>query len=245
LSSKSEIDSIFENEVTMSSTNTQNVLNPEYDYMFKLLILGESGVGKSAMLLRFSDDSFNDTFVTTIGVDFKFKTIHLTSKDGYTKTKVVKLQIWDTAGQEKFRNITTTYYRKAHGVILVFDVTNRNSFTRIQDWMEDIKRHSEEATPVILLVGNKTDLTSSRVVTTEEAKELADSMKLQYLETSAKSGNGVQNAFVQLTKKILEIKYELVAKDSSTDSKEEEVIKGEDLTRKNQQPQPKGRKCGC
>lgn len=134
----------------------------EYDYLFKLLLIGDSSVGKSCLLLRFADDAYVDTYISTIGVDFKIRTVEL---DG----KSVKLQIWDTAGQERFRTITSSYYRGAHGIIIVYDVTDRESFNNVKQWLSEIDRYASDSV-CKLLVGNKCDLVDSKVVDTEEAK---------------------------------------------------------------------------
>ncbi|PRP88244.1 Rab GTPase [Planoprotostelium fungivorum] len=162
----------------------------DYDFLFKLLLIGDSGVGKSCILLRFADNAFTDNFISTIGVDFKIKTIEI---DG----KKVKMQIWDTAGQERFQTITTSYYRGAHGLIIVFDVTNKPSFDNIKKWLDDIERH---AAPSIVkcLVGNKCDLESKRIIDTRTAKELADNLGISYLETSAKESININSAFERL-----------------------------------------------
>ena len=112
--------------------------NKPFDVLVKLLLIGDSGVGKSCLLLRYSDDKFTTSFITTIGIDFKIKTIHLDQKK-------VKMQIWDTAGQERFRTITAAYYRGAHGVLLVYDVTDETSFENVRNWMRNIEAHASEA----------------------------------------------------------------------------------------------------
>eukprot|EP01027_Heterolobosea_sp_BB2_P006112 GEZU01009267.1.p1 GENE.GEZU01009267.1~~GEZU01009267.1.p1 ORF type:complete len:171 (-),score=18.98 GEZU01009267.1:492-1004(-) len=128
--------------------------NAQYDYLIKLLLIGDSGVGKSCLLLRFSDDSFTTSFITTIGIDFKIRTIEL---DG----KRIKLQIWDTAGQERFRTITTAYYRGAMGILLTYDVTDEGSFANVRNWMKNIEQHATENVNKILL-GNKCDLVEKK-----------------------------------------------------------------------------------
>jgi len=165
-------------------------MNPEYDYLFKLLLIGDSGVGKSCLLLRFADDTYTESYISTIGVDFKIRTIDL---DG----KTIKLQIWDTAGQERFRTITSSYYRGAHGIIVVYDVTDFESFNNVKSWLHEIDRYACENVNK-LLVGNKCDLESSRKVTTEQAKEFADSLGIEFLETSAKNSTNVENAFQRM-----------------------------------------------
>jgi len=135
---------------------------PEYDHLFKLLLIGDSGVGKSCLLLRFADDTYAESYISTIGVDFKIKTVSL---DGQT----IKLQIWDTAGQERFRTITSSYYRGAHGIIVVYDVTDGESYTNVKQWLEEIQRYACEGVNK-LLVGNKCDLANKRVVDKKSAE---------------------------------------------------------------------------
>jgi len=145
-----------------------------YDFLIKLLLIGDSGVGKSCCLLRFSEDSFTPSFITTIGIDFKIRTIEL---DG----KRVKLQIWDTAGQERFRTITTAYYRGAMGILLVYDVTDEKSFNNIRTWFSNVEQHATEGVRKIL-IGNKCDWEEKRAVSTERGQELADELGIPFLE---------------------------------------------------------------
>jgi len=161
----------------------------EYDYLFKLLLIGDSGVGKSSLLLRFADNTFTESFISTIGVDFKLRTIDLQGSK-------VKLQLWDTAGQERFRTITSSYYRGAQGVIVVFDVTKKDTFNNVVKWLQELERYAAEDVKK-LLVGNKIDLTP-REVTCDEAKELAEKLGLDYVETSAKTSSNVEEAFTRL-----------------------------------------------
>merc|ERR1712166_598002 len=149
-----------------------------YDFLIKLLLIGDSGVGKSCCLLRFSEDSFTPSFITTIGIDFKIRTIEL---DG----KRVKLQIWDTAGQERFRTITTAYYRGAMGILLVYDVTDEQSFQNIRSWMRNIEQHANTEVVKVLL-GNKCDMKNKRAVKHEEGENLAKEYGIEFFETSAK-----------------------------------------------------------
>jgi len=166
----------------------------EYDYLFKLLLIGDSGVGKSCLLLRFADDTYTESYISTIGVDFKIRTIEL-------EGKTVKLQIWDTAGQERFRTITSSYYRGAHGIIVVYDVTDNDTFTNVKQWLQEIDRYASEGVNK-LLVGNKSDLTSKKVVEYSVAKEFADQLKIPFLETSAKTSLNVEQAFLTMAKEI-------------------------------------------
>ncbi|KVH88523.1 Ran GTPase [Cynara cardunculus var. scolymus] len=152
------------------------------DYLFKLLLIGDSSVGKSCLLLRFADDSYVDSYISTIGVDFKIRTVEL---DG----KTIKLQIWDTAGQERFRTITSSYYRGAHGIIIVYDVTEMESFNNVKQWLSEIDRYANESV-CKLLVGNKCDLA------------FADELGIPFLETSAKDSVNVEQAFLTMAAEI-------------------------------------------
>lgn len=169
-------------------------LSPDYDYLFKLLLIGDSGVGKSCLLLRFADDTYTESYISTIGVDFKIRTIEL-------EGKTVKLHIWDTAGQERFRTITSSYYRGAHGIIVVYDVTDEATFTNVKQWLQEIERYACEGVNK-LLVGNKADLTGSKVVDYETAKQFADQLNIPFLETSAKDATNVEQAFLTMAKQI-------------------------------------------
>lgn len=175
-------------------------MNTDYDYLFKLLLIGDSGVGKSCLLLRFADDSYTESYISTIGVDFKIRTIELDSK-------AIKLQIWDTAGQERFRTISSTYYRGAHGIIVVYDITNNESFNNVKRWLTEIDKYARENVNK-LLVGNKVDLADLegdnrlRQVPTAVGKEFADSLKIPFLETSAKTGTFVDTAFLVMANEI-------------------------------------------
>ncbi|KAL9604381.1 MAG: hypothetical protein Q9219_000569 [cf. Caloplaca sp. 3 TL-2023] len=159
-------------------------------YQIKLLLIGDSGVGKSCCLLRFSEDSFTPSFITTIGIDFKIRTIEL---DG----KRVKLQIWDTAGQERFRTITTAYYRGAMGILLVYDVTDERSFNNIRTWFSNVEQHATEGVNKIL-IGNKCDWEEKRAVSTERGQQLADELGIPFMEVSAKGNINIEKAFYSL-----------------------------------------------
>lgn len=169
----------------------------EYDHLFKLLIIGDSGVGKSALLVRFADNVFSTNYITTIGVDFKIRTLVVNGER-------VKLQIWDTAGQERFRTITSTYYRGTHGVIIVYDVTNGESFANVKRWLHEIEQNCDLVNKV--LVGNKNDDPSKKVVLTSDAQRYADQMQIQLFETSAKDNINVEEMFMAITQQVLHSK---------------------------------------
>uniref|UniRef100_A0A1I7W0E5 Ras-related protein Rab-10 n=1 Tax=Loa loa TaxID=7209 RepID=A0A1I7W0E5_LOALO len=168
----------------------------QYDLLFKLLLIGDSGVGKTCILYRFSDDAFNTTFISTIGIDFKIKTIEL-------KGKKIKLQIWDTAGQERFHTITTSYYRGAMGIMLVYDITNAKSFDNIAKWLRNIDEHASEDVEKMLL-GNKCDMGERRVVSRERGEKIACDHGIRFLETSAKANIQIDKAFYDLAEAILD-----------------------------------------
>jgi len=178
-------------------------IKKDYDYLFKLVLIGDSGVGKSCLLLRFADDNFTDSYISTIGVDFRFRTVTIDKK-------TVKLQIWDTAGQERFRTITAAYYRGADGIIMVYDVTSPESFDHVEEWLSEVDRYANENTAK-LLVGNKADLIEEKQVSEETAQRFADKLGIPFLETSAKTATNVDAAFLTMAKELIKNKDKLPA----------------------------------
>jgi len=174
----------------------QRPANKQYDYLLKFLLIGDSGVGKTCILFRFSDDAFNTTFISTIGIDFKIKTVEINGKK-------VKLQIWDTAGQERFHTITTSYYRGANGIMLVYDITNPKSFDNIEKWLKNITDHASDDVERLLLA-NKCDMEEQRMISTAKGAELAQKNGIKFFETSAKSNNNINDAFMSLAAAVLE-----------------------------------------
>jgi len=179
----------------------------DYDYLFKLVLIGDSGVGKSCLLLRFADDNFTDSYISTIGVDFRFRTVTIDKK-------TVKLQIWDTAGQERFRTITSAYYRGADGIIMVYDVTSPESFDHVEEWLSEVDRYANENTAK-LLVGNKADLIEEKQVSEETAQRFADKLGISFLETSAKTATNVDAAFLTMAKELIKNREKQAEKDGS------------------------------
>lgn len=177
----------------MASSTSQG----DFDYVFKLLLIGDSGVGKSSLLLRFTSDSFDD-LSPTIGVDFKLKLMTIGGKR-------LKLTIWDTAGQERFRTLTSSYYRGAQGIIFVYDVTRRETFTNLSEiWAKEVDLYSTNQDCIKMLVGNKVDRENERVVTKQEGIALARQLGCLFLECSAKTHVNVENCFEELVLKILD-----------------------------------------
>lgn len=166
----------------------------EFDLLYKVLIIGDSAVGKSSLLLQFSDQTFSDNYVSTIGVDFKIRTLDVGGKQ-------VKLQIWDTAGQERFQSITANYYHGSHAIALVYDVTDRKTFDNLRKWISDVDRLANKQV-CRLIVGNKTDLSDKRVVRRDEGQALADSLGIPFIETSAKTASNVQEMFIKMCNEI-------------------------------------------
>jgi Ras-related protein Rab-1A len=176
----------------------ENNASSHYDYIYKILLLGDSAVGKTCFLLRYSDDTFTDNHISTIGLDYRFKIITLENE------KIVKLQIWDTAGQDRFRAITKNYYKGAHGIILMYDITNVGTFNNIKNWVMQIKENTNEKVKIVL-VGNKVDEEEQRKVSTQQGELLAKDYNLQFFETSAKNNIRVEEVFGYVTREIYNV----------------------------------------
>ena len=168
----------------------------EYDYIFKVLLIGNSDVGKSSLILRYVDQIWNDVFVPTIGVDFKVKSIEVAQK-------LVKMQIWDTAGQERFRNVISSYFKGAHGILLIYDITCRESFKELENWLGEVERHASSQV-LKILIGNKCDLEEKREIQKDEGEAFAMRNGMQFIETSAKNNTNVSEAFEALAKIMVE-----------------------------------------
>ncbi|KAE8677050.1 Ras-related protein RABA1f [Hibiscus syriacus] len=169
----------------------------DYDYLFKLVLIGDSGVGKSNLLSRFARNEFNLESKSTIGVEFATRSIRVDDK-------VIKAQIWDTAGQERYRAITSAYYRGAVGALLVYDVTRHITFENVDRWLKELRNHTDPNI-VIMLVGNKADLRHLRAVSTEDAKAFAEKENTYFMETSALESLNVENAFTEVLTQIYHV----------------------------------------
>ncbi|KAK0066336.1 ras-related protein RabC [Biomphalaria pfeifferi] len=171
------------------------------EYLLKIVIIGHEGVGKTSLLLRYTDEQFQEHYSTTIGVDFKIKNV---TRDDY----LAILQLWDTAGQDRFRAIVSSFYRGANGLIIVFDVCDLTSFERVPYWIDEASRYGDPSC-IKLLVGNKTDKVNDRQVTSALAQSLADQFGMQYIETSAKEAQNVQAVFDVMADTIVRSKRQL------------------------------------
>ena len=170
----------------------------EVEFVFKILLLGDSEVGKSCFLMRYSDNVFVENYITTIGLDYKLKSVKLDSG------KTIKVQLWDTAGQDKYRTIAKNYFKGSHGILLLYDITKQSSFNNIREWIQDIREEVSQKA-IIFLIGNKIDLVDKRKISKEKGIELAEEYKLPFFEASAKSGENVDEVFKALYKKISEV----------------------------------------
>eukprot|EP01138_Halocafeteria_seosinensis_P005980 gb/GECG01006112.1/.p1 GENE.gb/GECG01006112.1/~~gb/GECG01006112.1/.p1 ORF type:complete len:214 (+),score=26.11 gb/GECG01006112.1/:1-642(+) len=189
----------------------------DHDYLFKIVLIGDSGVGKSNLLSRFTRNEFNLESKATIGVEFATKTVEI---DG----KIIKAQIWDTAGQERYRAITSAYYRGAVGALLVYDISNHETFRNVERWLRELRDHADLKI-VIMLVGNKSDLRHQRAVPTDEALEFAEKHDLAFIETSALDAGGVETAFLNILSEI----YRLVSTKKATENEGSAVVPGKTI----------------
>ncbi|XP_028293885.1 ras-related protein Rab-15-like [Gouania willdenowi] len=173
-----------------------SVMAKQYDLLFRLLLLGDSGVGKTCMLRRFTDSDFDPSHISTIGIDFKMKTVEI---DGLK----VRVQIWDTAGQERYKSITKQYYKRAQGIIFVYDITSKPSFQHIAKWASDVDEYALEKVQTIL-VGNKSDEETMRQVTKDQGSKLAQTYGMDFFETSACTSSNISESFIRLTELVMQ-----------------------------------------
>lgn len=207
-----------------------NFSNNSYDKNFKILLLGDCSVGKTCFLLRYVEDTFTENHITTIGVDYKTKIFEYTNGENNNpnQKELIKLQVWDTAGQDKFRCITKNYFRGSNGILLIYDITSPNSFKNIKNWVSQITESlGDEA--CIVLVGNKVDLENDRKISKNLGEGLANEYKMNFFETSAKENMNISQAFSSLVNEMMK-KYNSKLKQSSTTSKKDANEKSRSLS---------------
>jgi len=191
-----------------------------HDTTVKVLILGDSAVGKSSILLRFVDETFTTSHLATIGIDYRNKTI-------LCDDLRVRLQLWDTAGQERFRSLSQAYFRRADGIALVYDITSFRSFENVKGWMHDIAEYATSGVEVVL-IGNKSDRERKREVSTEDAEAFAKLYDIQFIETSALRGDNVSEAFTSLTTRIIRKRMAAAVKNNGESSPKKKTLKPSD-----------------
>ncbi|KAK7489914.1 hypothetical protein BaRGS_00018779 [Batillaria attramentaria] len=196
-------------------------VDDQYDYIWKVVLVGDSGVGKTNLLSRFTRNEFNAESKSTIGVEFATRNVNI-------KGKMVRAQIWDTAGQERYRAITSVYYRGAVGALVVYDLTKPQTFHNLDKWLQELKEHAE-STVRIMLVGNKTDLRHLRAVTMEEGRTLAEKHSFSFTETSALDSTNVGEAFNNLLVDIFKTQVEEQGKPPQQAGGNNNDLKGPDL----------------
>ena len=195
----------------MSSTQNPN----GYDMIFKIVLIGDTSVGKTNILSKYLTDEFDPESKATVGVEFGTKNFKI-------ENNIVKVQIWDTAGQERYRSITNAYYKGAKGALLVYDITNKKSFDNLDRWISDLKTNGDEKISIVLL-GNKSDLESQRVISTEEGKNKAELFKFAFMETSALNGSNIEKAFDELIKEVYKDNHELFEKQAKVEMKDKGI----------------------
>ncbi|OVA04809.1 Small GTPase superfamily [Macleaya cordata] len=220
-------------------SNLYGDFNQKIDYVFKVVLIGDSAVGKSQLLARFARNEFSLDSKATIGVEFQTRTLTIDHR-------TVKAQIWDTAGQERYRAVTSAYYRGAVGAMLVYDMTKRQSFDHVARWLEELRGHADKNI-VIMLIGNKSDLGTLRVVPTEDAKEFAQRENLFFMETSALESTNVETAFLTVLTDIYRIisKKALVANEEQESGGNSSLLKGTNIVVPGQETDSGGRKAIC
>ncbi|KAH0869968.1 hypothetical protein HID58_076990, partial [Brassica napus] len=218
-------------------SNLHTNFNQKIDYVFKVVLIGDSAVGKSQLLARFSRNEFSIESKATIGVEFQTRTLTIDNK-------TIKAQIWDTAGQERYRAVTSAYYRGAVGAMLVYDITKRQSFDHVARWLEELRGHADKNI-VIMLVGNKTDLGTLRAVPTEDAKEFAQRENLFFMETSALDSINVEPSFLTVLTEIYRIvsKKNLVANEEGESGGDSSLLQGTKIVVPGEEAEAKGKGC--
>ena len=208
----------------------------QYDFLFKIVLIGDSSVGKTNIFTKYLNDEFDPDSKATVGVEFGTKNFKIDNK-------IIKVQIWDTAGQERYRSITNAYYKGAKGCLLIYDITNKLSFDNLDKWLSELKNNAEESLSVIL-VGNKSDLELDRAVTIEEGTKMAEFHKMAFLETSALNGNNIEKAFNELISEVFKSHFSLVDNKSNINLKHK-AINLENIEKKEEEKEEPIPKKGC
>ncbi|KAL8142923.1 hypothetical protein V2J09_015955 [Rumex salicifolius] len=218
-------------------SNSYGGYNTKIDYMFKVVLIGDSAVGKSQLISRFARNEFSINAKATIGVEFQTKTLIIDEK-------TVKAQIWDTAGQERYRAVTSAYYRGAVGAMLVYDMTKRQSFDHVATWLDELRGHADKNI-VVILIGNKCDLSSLRAVPVEDAKEFAERESLFFMETSALDSTNVETAFLTILTEIYgKMSKKTLTANTGIDTRER-LLKGTQILVPGPEPSSQGGGGGC
>ncbi|XP_010257365.1 PREDICTED: ras-related protein RABA4d [Nelumbo nucifera] len=220
-------------------SNLYGEFNQKIDYVFKVVLIGDSAVGKSQLLARYARNEFSLDSKATIGVEFQTRTLVIDHK-------TVKAQIWDTAGQERYRAVTSAYYRGAVGAMLVYDMTKRQSFDHVAKWLDELRSHADKNI-VIMLVGNKSDLSTLRTVPIEDAKDFAQSESLFFMETSALEATNVESAFLTILTEIYRVvsKKTLTANDDMDSGGKSALLKGTKIVVPGKEGSSEGKKATC
>ena len=206
-----------------------------YDLIFKIVLIGDSSVGKTNIFSKYLNDEFDPESKSTVGVEFGTKNFKI-------ENNIVKVQIWDTAGQERYRSITNAYYKGAKGCLLVYDITNKSSFENLDKWISDLKNNGDDKVSIIL-IGNKSDLDSQRAITLEEGKQLAEFHKMAFMETSALNGDNIEKAFSELISDIFKSNHS--SSDKKDNIKLEQAINLENIDDKDEEKEEPVKKKGC
>ena len=201
-----------------------------YDFLFKLILIGDSSVGKSNILLKYLKGQFDPNSKATVGVEFGTKNVEI-------KNKKIKIQIWDTAGQERYRSITSAYYKGAKGAFIVYDITRKNTFDNIDKWISDLKTNGDENLAIVL-IGNKSDLEERREIQKDEGIKKSEEYKTAFMETSALNGDNIDKAFDELINQIYQNNSSIIEEE-----KEVEIDKGVNLNDEKKENNESNKKC--
>ena len=207
----------------------------DYNYLYKILVLGDSFVGKTNMLNRFLHNKFDSNTKETVGVEFGSRNFLMGKKQD-----IVKAQIWDTAGQERYRSVTKAYYKGGKGVLLVYDITRRSTFDNIDNWLIDLRTNGDNNI-FIALIGNKSDLEAEREISKEEAQTKAEQYNIAFLETSAKTGDNINKAFTELVEQVYNANISMIENDDA--SIEENSTDGVNIENKEEEEKSKSKGC--